>query len=203
MNYVQKLYYSEKNFNVLSAKQEFVIHPAALGLLPMSKASLQYSFQSNFKIEDYRLYLTSLSFDNQTTVNKGEVRMECCDQEQEFVDFPISYHGALLVGCNLVKEYYLGGTEPACFSYQTVYELVFEDGVLITTIDQSKAMLRVRKNLELGLRSLSKSRDVRCIKRFMNSAFVGDYKTFRFPHNRLKYLKEMKNANQLIANVKK
>jgi hypothetical protein len=116
------------------------------------------------------------------------------DKHYEFEQCAVSYNGTLLIGTDLIKEYSLKGNKTACFSYQNVKELVFEDGVLITTVDQNKAMLRIRKNLELGLRNLTASRDLRCIRRFMNSAFVGDYKPFKLPVNRFKYLQDMKNV---------
>lgn len=182
MNLEQQLVFLNKNYQILYSEQEFIIHPAAFGLLPMTKAALHYSYKSEFHIENYQLYLDKL------TLHPGEV----AEKQYEFKDCASSYNGAILIGTNLVKEYPIKGLKTTCFSYQNVLELVFEDGILITSIDQSKAMLRIRKNLELNLRNLNRGRDLRCIKRFMNSAFIGDYKAFKLPLARKKYIEEMR-----------
>jgi hypothetical protein len=182
MNLEQQLIYSNKEYRIISTEQEFIIHPIAIGLLPMTKTSLQYSFSSLFHIQDFQLMLNNLVINDQETE----------ERYYEFDHCKVSYNGAILIGADLVKEYNQKSGKLSCFSYQKVFELVFEDGILITAIDQSKAMSRIRKNLELGLRSLSKSRDLRCINRFISSSFVGDYKAFRIPHSRLKYLEDMK-----------
>lgn len=183
MNQEQQIIYLDKNYKILLMEQEFIVHPAAFGLVPLSKANAQCSFSCTYHIEDFRLYLDKITVYDSDNNQK----------QYDFGQTPVPYNGAILIGENQIKDYSLkGNSRPACFSYQNVLELVFEDGVLITTVDQNKAMGRIRKNLELGLRSLSVNRDLRCIRRFMNSAFVGDYKAFKLPVIRMKYLREMK-----------
>jgi hypothetical protein len=191
MSMEQQLLYLNKNYKILSAEQEYIVHPAVFDLVPLSAASLQCSFISNFQLKDYRLTLDKLLLGNVEAMNLAGIKSEVTEKKAIFQDLSVSYTGAILIGADLVKEYFLKGNL-ACFSYQSVFELVFEDGVLITTIDQSKAMLRIRKNIELGFRSLYNNRDIRCIKHFMNSSLVGDYKAFKFNTSRLKYVKDMK-----------
>ncbi|HWT75520.1 MAG TPA: hypothetical protein VN258_12510 [Mobilitalea sp.] len=193
MNFEQHLAYHNKDYKIIHSEQEFIVHPAAFNLLPLTKASLQCSFSSNFHIENYRLYLDKI------TLFPGEAG----EKQVTFHNCAISYNGAILIGDNMIREYNLKG-RPACFSYQNVIELVFEDGVLITSVDQSKAMLRIRKNLELSMRNLTRGRDQRCILRFMNSAFVGDYRSFKLSVARRKYIQEMKseyNDKNFINNL--
>jgi hypothetical protein len=192
MNIEQKIIYQNIEYRILAAEQEFIVHPVAFGLLPYTSASIQCSYSCLLHLKDYRLLLSRLELGTSEALNLGGARIEGYSQIHEFNEQPVYYNGTIVIGTNLVKEYYLNGSTPSIFSYQKVIELVFEKGVLVTTIDQSKAMLRIRKNLELGLRKLSSSRDARCISRFMNSAFIGDYKPFRFHYNRMKYVKEMK-----------
>jgi hypothetical protein len=187
----QQLLYINKNFKILSAEQEYIIHPAVFDLVPLTAASLQCSFISNFQLKDYRLTLDKLLLGTVESLSLAEIKSEVIEKKAILQDFPVCYTGAILIGADLVKEYYNKGNL-SFFSYQNVFELVFEDGVLITTVDQSKAMLRIRKNIELGFRSLYNNRDNRCIKRFINSSLVGDYKMFRFNTSRLNYVKDMK-----------
>jgi hypothetical protein len=184
--------YKNTEYTILAAEQECIIHPIALGYLPYSSASLQCSFSSHFIIQDYQLLLSRLDIVTNEAMNLGGMHMEGYARKHSFEEFPVSYNGTILIGANIVKEYYLNGNSPAYFSYQKLIELVFENGILITTVDQSRAMLRIRKNLELGLRSIDNKRDKRCINRFMNSVLVGDYKPFLLQYNLMKYVKDMK-----------
>jgi len=190
MSSEQRIVYHENQYNILAVEQEFVVHPSVFGLLPLHKAALNQPFTSQLHIEDYKLILDKLELVNDETLS-------ACSSDEEKVSLgtTISYQGTILIGANLVQEYYIED-KLACFSYQKVYELVFDKGQLITTIDQSKAMLKIRKNIDTGLRNLSKNRDLRCIKRFLNSSLVGDYKAFLFAGRRLKYVKNMQGDYQ-------
>lgn len=198
MNLEQKLDYHNIEFSILATEQEFIIHPIALGYLPFSSASLQCPFSSRFMIKEFRLFLSKIDVGTNESMNLGGAWIEDYIQKHTFEEFPVAYNGAILIGANPIKEYHRKGDISSYFSYQKVIELVFENGVLITTVDQSKAMLRIRKNLELGLRSYNKKRDKNCINRFMNATFVGDYKPFRFQYNRMNYIKEMKKEYSII-----
>jgi hypothetical protein len=192
MDYEQTINYLDKDYKILYIEQEYLIHPAAFGYLPLSKATQRCNFAGSYHIEGYRLYLDRL------VMNPGagtrSVFAENNERQFDFDHFPVNYNGAILIGANPMKEFGNKGKIPACFSYQEVKELIFEDGVLITTVEQSKAMQRIRKNIDLGLRSLDKNRDNRCIQRFMDSVFIGDYKPFRLQHSRMKYLKNMQKG---------
>jgi len=182
----QQIIYLNKSYKILASEQEFIIHPAAFDLLPSTKLSLLSSFSCTFHIEDFKLYLDLIM------LHMDEIN----EKIYEFKDCMIAYNGTILIAANMVKDFHMKSNKLACFSYQSVLELVFEDGILITTIDQSKAMLRIRKNIDLGLRCPTKGRDIRCIKRFLNSSFVGDYNSIRLLSRKLKQLKEMKEDYQ-------
>lgn len=177
-----QLLFSEKKYKIILTEQEFIIHPSALNLLPLTKVSALQPFSVALHIENYQLFLDALVLHHE-------------DGSEDRYDFDhrrVFYNGTILIGNGLVREYDMNDMKPACFSYQNVKELVFQDGILTTTVEQNRAMLRIRKNLELGLRSLDKSRDFRCINRFLSSSFVGDYKPFKLSVNRIRYLKAMK-----------
>lgn len=189
MELEQQIYIADKSYKILEIEREYIVHPAAFGLLPLSIASLQTPFSCTFHIEDYHLILDNITLNNNDYNN---LRSSETEKQFEIQNCKVTYSGAILIGSNLVKEYTMKGVKPTCFSYQNVKELVFEDGILITTIDQNRAMLRIRKNIDMGLRSLTSKRDIHCIRRFMNTSFIGEYKPFRFLNSRMRYLKDMK-----------
>lgn len=182
MNQEHQLLFSEMIYKIILTEQEFIVHPSALNLLPLTKTSILLPFSVALHIENYQLYLDALVLHH----------ADGSENRYEFEHRKVFYNGTILIGSGLIKEYNMNDTKPTCFSYQNVKELVFHDGALTTTVEQSRAMLRIRKNLELGLRTLDKSRDLRCINRFMNSSFIGDYKPFKLSVNRIRYLQDMK-----------
>ena len=190
MKVEQQMIFQDHEFLVLQAEQEFIIHPSAFGKLPIKKSVLQQSFYCKYQVEEYHLILNKME-----CVEENNLTATAMKEDSTVEGLSLYYDGTILIGSNLVKEYYIKD-QLAWFSYQNVYELVFDKGTLITTIDQSKAMLKVRKNIDTGLRSLNNRRDIRCINRFLHSALVGEYKEFILPVLRMSYLKAMKKDYQ-------
>ena len=62
-----------------------------------------------------------------------------------------------------------------CFEYKEVLELVFEAGKVTAMVDHSRDMMRVRRNLEYGLRDLHNFHDRKSIRFFINHVMVCDY----------------------------
>lgn len=185
-----------KNYKIINTEHEFIVHPAALGILPMTAEALQRSFACSYLMKDYCMFLDKLIIYNESIAEPCKESEDSKSVAYAFMDQHIAYSGTILIGDLLLKDYSLKGCKTAYFSYESVFELVFDDGNLITTIDHSKSMLRIRKNIDLKLRSLSNKRDVRCIARFMNSSFIGEYKPYPTYKKRLHYLEEMKKSYQ-------
>lgn len=103
---------------------------------------------------------------------------------QEAVD----YSGGILLVRGLLPEY---EAYEDIFSYETVLELIFKKGCLITTVDHSKAVLRVRKNLEKGLRSMNSVRDRHCIRAFLHRTVICDYRQSRYAYGKKKLIRNL------------
>jgi hypothetical protein len=191
MNLEQQILYYDKNYTILSAEHEFIIHPSALGILPLSAEALSRSFSCSYRLDNYYLYLTELTLTDGRNENSSAV-FAASESPVEFTDKKLLYSGAVLIGCTPVKDYDAKGYGSMFFAYKNVYELIFENGYLKTSIDHGKAMLRIRRNIELGLRCLTDKRDTKCINRFMKTTFFGNYKPFSSSKKRLAYLKNMK-----------
>lgn len=132
--------------------------------------------QISLKIEDYRLFLER-KCDN------------LCTQEA------VKYSGGVLIAKDLLEEY---KEYEDLFSYETVLELIFKNGCLITTVDHSKAMLRIRRNLEQGLRSLTKARDRICIKRFLNRTMICDYRQSMYAYTKKKVFRNIYHGMEAV-----
>lgn len=88
----------------------------------------------------------------------------------------VAYTGGIVIARDFVYGFGLNEEEYPCFCYRDVVEFLFQDGKLVTTVDHSKAMVRIRKNLKLGLRDLKKGKDARCIRIFLKKSLIGRYR---------------------------
>lgn len=196
MKLEQQLQYLGRNYKIIASENEYIVHPAALGYVSIEVGALQLPFSCSYQVTEYKLQLNNLSIE---TSDKAILPMEASPEESyEFGQMYIPYTGALLIADGLLEEYRQEDSDTddnlPIFSYKTVYELVFNNGNLITTVDQSKAMQRIRKNLELGLRRMDNKRDYQCIRRFIKSNLIGDYRPFSSQNKKLRYLENMKKA---------
>lgn len=162
--------------------------PADFCIYPVWEKDKNFQYSGNLDIKEYQLYLRDLSVfcdrnfpeigDIQPTIS--EISYGITHASYEGIHIPLKFTGGLIAGNGLINDYDTGMLcsgryyEPL-HCYQTIVELIFQDGRLVTEIDHSKAMARIRKNLELGLRSLEKERDVKCIRHFIKTSFIGDY----------------------------
>ncbi|MGB8455388.1 MAG: hypothetical protein WCD89_24040 [Anaerocolumna sp.] len=171
----------DMSFLILNCEIKKLYQPDIFGISPIWENDQFFEYNSIFEIKEYQLYLKSFTI----TADRGYPAINGIKPELLFsekgietvqysdVMVPIKFTGAAVIGNTMIKNY--GFDEIPCYSYKVVRELIFQDGKVVTTIDHSKAMLRIRKNLDLGLRTLNKTRDIKCIKYYIKSSFVGDY----------------------------
>lgn len=194
----------ELQYHILKCEDKDIINPEVFGISPTWKNDKNFEYSNVLIIKEYQLYLKSLMVSSdrgypeingiQPVAYFKENNMEAVIYED--IMHPVSFTGAVVAAAEPLNTYEIPGELP-CFSYKQVLELIFQDGKLVTTVDHSKAMLRIRKNLDLGLRKLEKERDVRCIRHFIETSFVGDYK-----HPGKKRKKKLKNLNEYIGRLK-
>lgn len=168
---------------ILKCERKEIFDPNQLGISPpIWSDDMNFGYSSIFEIKEYQLYLKNLklSSDRVYPIAGGvEPKLLASENGVETVEYdeimvPVKFTGAVIIGSTFLKSY---GAEDeiACYSYKIVRELIFQEGKVVTSIDHSKAMLRIRRNLDLELRDLDKKRDVNCIRHFIKSSFVGDY----------------------------
>lgn len=188
--------------------------PGDFGIHPTWEKDKSFQYSGNLAIEEFKLYLQDLSvFCDRSFPEIGDIEPKIYEISYgitnacyEGIHIPLLYTGGMIAGKGYLKEYDKGMIcsgryyEPV-YCYETLVELIFQDGRLVTEIDHSKAMRRIRKNLDLGLRSLEKERDVKCIRHFIGTSFIGDYehpgknkKKKRFRINN--YIKKLRSSEK-------
>lgn len=182
MNIRESIIISDLTYEILYSEHE-IFQPENFHISPTWSDDKEFICINQFNLDNYQLYLKNLIVSSDRVY--PEINGVCpepynLEQGKNAVQYSgimevVEYTGSMIIATQLVKKYTDSSDDP-CFSYKIVKELVFREGKLVTTIDHSKAMIRIRKNLDLGLRSLDKKRDIKCIQRFIMSSFAGNYK---------------------------
>lgn len=192
-----------KDYQILGVEEE--IHtPDVFGISQSVTKGIELDCSSTYEINGHQIYLKDMMITTDEMLPfMNEVKFLSIEADKEpgrvlykNIFEEINYTGGLLIGCDYFDHYY-NKYDLTYFLYGKLYELIFEDGKLITTIDHSKAMLRIRKNLDLGLRNLDQDKDRKCIKHFLKKSFVGDY----IPPGR-KLRRKLKNITQYLDKIK-
>lgn len=169
-----------EQYEVLRYEHPFILHPIVFGMNSKERDGSFANVELQLSLDNYKLVLRQMELESTEHI-------------------PVLYSGAILMAKTLVNDY---GMDPnveesyPCYCYKEVYEYVFEKGVLVTTIDHSRSMIRIRKNIDLGYRDLTKKRDVKCIQQYLRTSFVGRYKKAYNKKKTLAYVRKMKELYQ-------
>lgn len=204
MNLHTQIEVKGKSYLVKECENSYMIHPRAFGIAPVWKDDSEFDYWFDLVVEDYKISLRSMWVQVDCALPRIDgvaPRPLLRDGKEGYVyeglHLPLLYSGAVLITNSLLKTEKHEEVEenPAIYCYRNTYEYIFENGILVTSVDHSRDMLRIRKNLDLGYRSLDKKRDVKCIQRFLKSSFVGNYK--EISNKKLEsYLQKMKSLYQ-------
>lgn len=197
MDIKDKIIMDETPFQILYCECNNIFQPEYFGISSTWSDDTAFGYYSLYEMKEFQLYLKSFTISSNrgyptiNGVNPEPYNTENGIETVQYNDImePMNYTGAIIVGNILINNQGTSNEIP-CYCYKLIRELIFHEGKLVTTIDHSKAMLRIRKNLDLGLRSLDKKQDVKCIQRFIKASFVGDYK--HMDKNNKKKLKKIK-----------
>ena len=176
----EEFLYKDETYTLLLSEQDNLLK----AILNQEQQALYFSdtthYVANFYLETYNLMLHSISniesennnvSDNLSgTQANGAFSME--DSSGLSVLLPCT--GGIIIAKDFVESFGNEDIFPG-YCYRKVIELIFKEGILITSIDHSKAMLKIRKNIVKGLRDIHNKRDNRCIRKFMKESLVGNY----------------------------
>lgn len=161
----EEFLYKDEIYSLLLSEQENKLN-SFLGREPYIRLH-QISLQSNimYSLNEYKLQLHSFFIQRGESSEKDNIA-----PAPEFLD----YTGGIILATDFIESFGNADIFP-CYCYQKVMELIFNEGTLITTIDHSKAMIRIRKNIIKGLRDIHNKKDNRCIRKFIKDSLVGNY----------------------------
>lgn len=180
MLFAEEIVFKDETYKVLLEEKDCLI----MKLINENRSlwrSYRGKAEGKYIIKDFQLVLTDLYF-QEKLLNKDEQLLEQSPIIDEFtgncafhdLDTNVPYTGGVVI----VKDFYEDfdyEKEFPCYCYKTVYELIFEEGLLVTAIDHSKAMVRIRMNINKGLRNVDKKKDQRCINKFIKDTLYKRY----------------------------
>lgn len=181
MDYINRLYLDGKVWDVLLNECNDIFALEDYNVLPIWSDDEQFFSYGTYELKNYELSIKHfvVSTDREYPYING-VKPDILysaknfsTAEYEDINLPLQFTGAIVVGNELIHDYDNG--KPLCYNYKHVCELIFLNGKLVTTINHSRAMQRIRKNLDMGLRNLGKKRDRKCINKFIKTSLVGNY----------------------------
>lgn len=187
---MSKLIIRDEEYQILACERKEILHPIVFGYdnYELNEEN-KYSFL--FMIEDYKLKLLQMEL---CSYEQENIHIENETKKISYEKIVVPYSGAVLVANDYIQNYFFDRRpEDRCFAYQNVKELIFQDGILITTIEHNKAMLRIRKNIDLGYRRVYNTRDFRCIERFIKNTLIGNYRAHSSLKRQLEYYNELVN----------
>lgn len=160
----EMFFYHEQSFSVMMIEKGELFCPWKLGLLSQEQKKEELLIRGSYRIEDFVLYLEGF---------EAYSKQKELIVKKENLHIPLSYNGSVLLVRELLERYM---EYKPLYGYKKLIELIFDHGKLTTAIDHSRAMYRIRRNLEAGLRDMTNPKDARCILSFIDDLFVGKYK---------------------------
>lgn len=150
-------HYQEKDFSIAGISAGDLFSPADFGLFPIPASSACWrGFVAVYVISDSYLILDSLSVNLQerqapTIINgvaatDATVRYRMFSHIYKDLNHRIPYTGGLLIAYDFISELYVHmGFHPA-WKYKEVFELTFENGLLVKELDRSEWAAQERRN---------------------------------------------------------
>ncbi len=187
MLFTEEIYFKNDFYTVLLREADNLLMEVVREHKPIWK-SYSGDVIASYDLQNYMLTLQDLILDKHLMKDNEkfydrEPSVDLITGSKVFdkLNCPVKYTGHIIVAKDIVDTFSYDGdqAEYPCFCYKEVYELCFEQGALVTSIDHSKAMVRIRKNIEKGLRNVKNTKDIRCINRFLKQTFCHDFERNR------------------------
>lgn len=151
-------FYDDKNWNLIASTNEIRFNPREYGLKPISpNTACIDGFVCDYEIVNNLLNLKTLYISLEQP--KYHPVVMGTEAEKLFNDMfgfdycynfnlPIKYTGKIMLGDDFMFEYYTHMGWQQAWSYKSVKELEFKDGILINVIDYSNKVRKIRKDIK-------------------------------------------------------
>lgn len=151
------LKFGESEFSIIKLSQRINLNLSKYGIVPEDISSDCWrGYWCVYNISDNTLFLEDLYVHSKDDFYPEIEGISPVSQEKHFGKYYLykglhincNYTGKILGGNKFLREYYIHTWFQHPWAYQKLLELVFEDGILIETIDQSQLADSIRERIK-------------------------------------------------------
>ncbi len=148
--------YNGRKYSIIALTSPIDFNPEDYGFRPKAPTTACWrGYVCEYEITDDQLYLSRFDvycgddpypvFDGVSPVKGRDFRHMMVYRNLHHV---IDYDGSIVVGTGFLSKYYIHMGFQRAWAYRNVYELVFQHGKVISRIDHSKAVAKIRKQVD-------------------------------------------------------
>ena len=149
------LIYKNTSYAIVGMKGEEILHPIDFGLEPRSPHTGNWrGYVMRYKVQSQRLlldkmdvYVEDLNLDPPkiNDVKPTKKKEGLLHLVYKYLNLQTKFTGGILIGKDFIYSMYVHMGFQSPISHETVFELVFENGILISRKDLSKLMKEYRE----------------------------------------------------------
>lgn len=152
--------FNRKSYDLVAMTNSIDFDPEDHGLKPVPMHTACWrGFFCDFKITKKGLFLDRLNISTELMEfpdlwgSKPKVKHSNEDSASlvyEKINHKIDYTGSIVLGDGFLDEYYIHMGFQRPWAYESVVEVVFENGNLVKTIDHSETVAKIREEISSG-----------------------------------------------------
>lgn len=152
--------YKNNEYSIVAISAPIQFNPKHYGITPEAACSACWNgYWCDYKISDKGILLQNLYVNSKDDYYPEINGVKACEEEKEDfqymghhlykdINLPIFYSGKIVVGKDFLNEYYIHMGYQRAWAYKTLYEFVFERGLLQDTIDHSDVAAKLREEFK-------------------------------------------------------
>ncbi len=148
-----RVVYQGESYQIIGVKGGLLPAPQSFGIVPQMMSTACYrGYFVEYACEGSRLFLSEMTVRaaEYKPINGVEVQIGGTFNSGQYfdIDLPLKFTGGLLIAKDFISARYvhMGFQKPT--SFQTVIELLIEDGKIVEVLDHSRKVAQMRDEME-------------------------------------------------------
>lgn len=149
--------YNDQIYSIIALQNELDFKPEPYGIAPDKGCSMCWRgyfckfgiIENQLVIMDWHILVNDqleqleppIVENNQAVISSGKWQYVA-------MNIPIDYSGGVVIGTGFIDKYYIHMGFQQVYAYKKVYELIFEKGILIETLNHSERIEQLRQNID-------------------------------------------------------
>jgi len=152
--------FDDKKYSIIALQNELDFEPTTYGIDVDTGCSMCWrGYYCIFGIEKEQLvlknwHILSKSKDEPPIIEKVQAVRKNGMWYYTEMNYQMQYSGGMVIGTGFIEKYYIHMGYQKVYAYETVIELIFENGKLVEKIDHSEMFENVRNTIDVQHREL-------------------------------------------------